>query len=136
MDKKELTNSGAIWKNEYKKDKQPDFRGPRTMSLNIKVGDTPYGAEPINNFDDLVTYDKEGNAFPFLVKDNSGKIVGVNAIFDVSSWKRPDGASQKHPVLSFKFALAATKPKSDEEIPFPSGEERKGDKISPEDIPF
>lgn len=136
MDKKEYTNSGAVWKNNNKQGGQPDFKGLRSMNLKIMAGDTPYGAEPINNFDDLVTYDKEGNAVPFLIKDQSGKIVGVNAIFDVSSWKRKEGASDKAPVLNFSFSLSASKPNSSKEIPFPSGEERKDDKISSEDIPF
>ena len=134
-DKKEYTNSGAIWKNVNKKGTQPDFNGRRAMNLKIMVGDTPFGAEPIKSFDDLVTYDKDGNAFPFLIKDASGKIVGVNAIFDISAWRRAEGAGEKSPALGLSFALSASKPNTNNEIPFPK-EEEKRDNITQDDIPF
>ena len=140
MDKKEYLNKGGVWKNDYKKDAKdgkPDFTGNKGAGLHLKIqnGDTNYKDEVIvKDIESLVTYDKEGNAYPFLIKDANGNIVGIELRLNVKSWKREEGGKSNAPVLTFQVEPNVNSG-NENQIPFPK-ENETGNNMSNDDIPF
>ena len=140
MDKKEYLNKGGVWKNDYKKDAKdgkPDFTGNKGAGLHLKIqnGDTNYKDEVIvKDIESLVTYDKEGNAYPFLIKDANGNIVGIELRLNVKSWKRKEGGKSNAPVLSIQVEPNVNSG-NENQIPFPK-ESETGNNMSNDDIPF
>ena len=140
MDKKEFLNKGGVWKNDYKKDpksSQPDFTGNKGSGLHLKIqnGLTNYKDEVIvKDIESLVTYDKEGNAYPFLIKDANGNIVGIELRLNVKSWKRKEGGKSNAPVLSIQVEPNVNSG-NENQIPFPE-ESETGNNMSNDDIPF
>ncbi len=137
-EKFDKTNKGAVWKNRYKtKDGQPDFTGGKGAGFFLKIenGLSNWKDEVlVEDVASLVTYDKDGNPYPFFIKNGEGKVTGIQLCMNMKSWKRREGGSDGAPVLTFQ-AEPNVNSGNENQIPF-SKEEVKNDNISDEDIPF
>ena len=137
-EKFDKTNKGAVWKNRYKtKDGQPDFTGGKGAGFLLKIenGLSNWKDEVlVEDVASLVTYDKDGNPYPFFIKNGEGKVTGIKICMNMKSLKRREGGSDGAPVLTFQ-AEPNVNSGNENQIPFPK-EEVKNDNISDEDIPF